>query len=242
MLREMEKRQHVDGDSVINLQMNLAFNYFNIGQHEKAIAIIEKQLDACMSSGSASLKLVIGKSNVATLYSAEDKLDQAESLWQEVLDRHRKYYGPKGEATARALSGLGNTLLRKKRFAEAEKYLLESIAATEDTQLGRPALYSRQLDLGEALFEQKKYAEAEAHLLKGHEGLLQFHTSRSSLSRSMPQIYRSHHLLIRLYEITNQDDKAREWQSKLPTEPAPHPRQKTAPNQLPSFCHGISFP
>ena len=102
----------------------------------------------------------------------------------------------------------------------------ESIAIYEEAYPDVPVKYATYLQLGEVLFEQKRYPEAEVALLKGYEGLRQYHAKHFGHSRAKQELFESCRRIVKLFEITNQLEKAHQWRAMLPLEPAPFPRQK----------------
>ena len=80
--------------------------------------------------------------------------------------------------------------------------------------------FNAQSLLGEALLGQKKYVDAEPLLIKGYEGMKQ---RQDKIPARYLKIRLSEALerLVRLYEATNQPDKADPWRKKLEEIQAP---------------------
>jgi hypothetical protein len=62
---------------------------------------------------------------------------------------------------------------------------------------------------------QKKYADAEPLLLQGYQGMKQ--REDQIPTQGKVRLVEAAEHLVRLYEATNQPDKARTWREKLPS-------------------------
>ena len=111
------------------------------------------------------------------------------------------------------MNQFGADLLRAKHAAEAEPILRECLAIRQKVIPNDPRTFETQSLLGDALLSQKKFAEAEPCLLQAEEGLRRRLTRIDDSDRHfLPE---SAERLVRLYEATNQPEKARPWREKL---------------------------
>jgi Flp pilus assembly protein TadD len=109
--------------------------------------------------------------NLAELYDSWGKPEKAEPLLTRRLDFLKEKAGADSPATAGAMAELSSNLLKRKKYAEAEKPLRDCLRAREKAQPDLWTTFNTRSQLGEALLGQKKYAEAEPLLAGGHEGL-----------------------------------------------------------------------
>jgi hypothetical protein len=109
---------------------------------------------------------------------------------------------------------LGESLLRQKKFAEAEKPLRESVGLSERHYPDHWTTFDSKSALGEALLGQEKYADTEPLLVQGYEGMRQLEAKippgirRARLKAALGR-------LVQLYEATGNKDEAARWRAKL---------------------------
>jgi serine/threonine protein kinase/lipoprotein NlpI len=151
----------------------------------------------------------------AGVYLAAGRLDQTDRFVRDLLLRQRKKDGPKSPETASWLAMLGNLLLMRHQYIEAEPILRECLAIREKKIPDDWLRYNALSMLGGALLGQKKYAEAEPLLLQGYEGMKQRETKIPSQGKV--RLVETAERLVRLYEATNQPENARTWREKLPS-------------------------
>jgi serine/threonine protein kinase len=167
-------------------------------------------------AGSDNGGTVYAMTSCAAAYQRAGKLDEADVLLRDLLERRRKRTDSIGQiGLARTLAYLSQNLLLQKRPTEAEPLAREALALYERSRTtDREWLLSYLTNLlGGALLGQKKYADAEPLLLRGYAGM-------KDAQATMPV---QHHFrlteagewVVRYYEETNQPEKAREWREKL---------------------------
>jgi hypothetical protein len=100
-------------------------------------------------------------------------------------------------------------LLLQGRYDEAEPIAREAVAMNRTGDFKFPYWVSIW---GAVLLGQGKYAEAEPLLLKGYEGMTQVEVLGPLQRRMKADVGR---WIVRLYEATNQPEKARAWREKL---------------------------
>jgi tetratricopeptide (TPR) repeat protein len=156
--------------------------------------------------------------NLAEVYRAAGKFDQAQALYQELFRDHPNALG--------VMADLGATLLTRHEYTEAEVLLRECLAASESHHPDAWKTFSRRSMLGAALAgqahglkavdsttAQDKLTEAEPLLLSGFEGL----ASRADTipSYAKPRVTEALQRLVELYEIWDKPDEAAKWQKVL---------------------------
>jgi serine/threonine protein kinase/regulator of sirC expression with transglutaminase-like and TPR domain len=145
-------------------------------------------------------------------------LDRAQPVLVDMLARINN---KDGEAVHHnSLAQLGKTLLDVQKYTEAELILRQCLAIREKKMPGNWVRYNAVGMLGGALQGQKKYIEAEPLLLQGYQGMKeresQIPTGSTAGSTRLPEAAER---LARLYEATNQPEKAREWREKAKAKP-----------------------
>jgi serine/threonine protein kinase/tetratricopeptide (TPR) repeat protein len=194
--------------------------------------------------------------NLASAYQDAGKLDLAERLWSDLLQRRQKKDGPESAATAEALAGLGLNLLmqqqsaasagvlagpglnllKQQRYDEAKRLLHKCLEIREQKLPDSWQRFDTLSLLGEALLGQQQYTEAERLLRQGYDGLKEReiflygcvcdYGGKSKIRPEGPRrLAEAVERLVRLYEVTQQPDKARAWREKLPPEKAPAKNQ-----------------
>jgi tetratricopeptide (TPR) repeat protein len=213
----------------------LAGAYLVAGRVQDAIRLDEQALAETMAArGPEDWKTLTRMHDLALSYQAGGKLDQADRLLRDLLERYLKKGDQASYGRAQATSTLGLNLLKQERYVEAEPLLRECL--TTDTE--KPDLWPRvhvrwthfhaMSLLGGALAGQKRYPEAEPLLLQGYEGMKQ----REAMIWAGDKQYllEAAERLVRLYEATDQPEKARAW------------REKAKPDQPEAAAGGVKAP
>jgi eukaryotic-like serine/threonine-protein kinase len=114
---------------------------------------------------------------------------------------------------------LGRILLERRRGAEAEAHLRDSLAIWEARRPDDWNRFDTQSLLGSSLLGQKKFAEAEPLLLSGYQGM----RARDAKLPASKKFYvtESGERIVRLYEGWGRTDEALAWRAKLTPLPAP---------------------
>jgi hypothetical protein len=100
-------------------------------------------------------------------------------------------------------------LLLQGRYDEAEPLAREAIAMNITGDLKH---YYWVSALGAIRLGQQKYAEAEPLLLKGYEGMKRVEAVHPAVRKRLPEVGG---WIVRLYEATDQPEKARVWRERL---------------------------
>jgi len=125
----------------------------------------------------------------------------------------RKLLGNEHPLVASALDSLASVLGTEGKVAEPVALLRECLVIREKRMPNDPQVFTARLRLGEYLLEQREYAEAEPLLLTAHRGMKE-REDKLAANRK-PYLMRALRALVRLYEETNQPEKAAEWRQKL---------------------------
>jgi tetratricopeptide (TPR) repeat protein len=183
-------------------------------------AIADETLQVLKSKPGARSDTMVEPSCMrATIDVATGEPGQAERLLQDVLQGLRKKDAPKSERNAAWLARLGNILVKQQQYVAVEPFLRECLGMYEQELPDHWLRYNTLSMLGGALLGQQKYAAAEPLLLQGYEGMKQ---RRAQLPlEDMVRLVEATERLIRLYEATNQPEKARMWREKLPSSKRP---------------------
>jgi WD40 repeat protein len=173
-------------------------------------------LDQAEADAFAALSKLAGEQERA------GKLEEAVTLYIEVLNYHKAKLGPEDPATIQTaetlgrislrMSGLGRAYLAEKKWSEAEPLLRKCVAIWQKNQPDHWTTFDVQSMLGASLMGQKKYAEAEPLLRKGYEGLKE--REKSLEPRDAPRVVEALDRLIELYTALNKPDEAKKWQAE----------------------------
>ena len=201
--------------STLGAMHQLAMNYRSLDRFAESMALHEKVLDGLKSIyGPEHDSMIWPMQTFAEVCQRAGKFDRADQLLRAVLEhipKNRKDSLGSRNNTANALGWLAVNLLLQERYDEAESLLRKAIATD---QIEKQRRFYWMSVLGAALLGQKKYADAEPLLLQGYGGMRQ-------LENGMPEGERRRLLtdaverVVRLYEVTGQSEKAREWREKI---------------------------
>jgi serine/threonine protein kinase/tetratricopeptide (TPR) repeat protein len=208
----------------------LALSYKRAGNLEKALPLIQQA-----AAGVERRKFTdeFAGRVIFDLCECLDGSNQslaADNWRRKWLAAAREKYGPDSSRFACQLESQGETLLGRRRHAEAEKTLRECLSIRQKTQPEEWTAFQAQSLIGATLLGQQKYAEAEPLLVAGYEGL-------EARKEQIPRFYVRYRLaeaaerIVRLYEASGQTGKAAAWRSKLKESgaghaAAPHPKPK----------------
>ena len=132
---------------------------------------------------------------------------------QAVLEARRRLLGADHPDVSSTLELLGQNLLKRKKYTEAEPLLRQCLKIRE-RQLPDNWLRFHTLSLlGGSLLAQRKYAEAEPLLCQGYEGMKQRETTipPASTLRLIEALER----LVQLYDGWGKKPEADKWRKAL---------------------------
>ncbi len=185
--------------------------YQRAGKFELAMRVYEELLEYNEATTYGNRIHIV--SRLREVYARVGRFNKSETMVRELLAHFNKQE-PGSARILQIRKELAFTLLRQKRYTDAELELRESLAING---IGNSAIiFPTKSFLGEALLGQKKYADAEPLLIAGYKGF----KSGAYLSRSWsdPDPIAILEQLVQLYEATGQMDKAAEWRQKLDAE------------------------
>jgi WD40 repeat protein len=213
----LEKRKATLGldhkDTLISVN-DLAVAYLYAGRVPEAIALLEPTLEKMKATLGPDHELTLkGMFHLAVAYTESGRFDQGESPLRDLLHYQRKKDDPKSARLVGALEMLGTILLKQQQYVAAEPLLRECLGLREQRMPDDCRRFFALSLLGGALLGQKKYTEAEPLLLQGYEGMKQREAQFPQRGKRL--LSETVERLVRLYEATNQPDKARTWREKL---------------------------
>ena len=161
----------------------------------------------------------------------QQKFAEAEEVARNKLALVRAHDGPESKGVSDELLILANLLIRVGKFAEAEAIAWECLALREKLFLADDwKLSDTRVTLAQALLGQKRNADAEPLLVSAYDGLAKNAAGYPVPPVSVNRRKTTADALVRLYESTNQPEKAAEWSRKsAETAPAPAAPGPNAP-------------
>ncbi len=109
------------------------------GDFEGAAALYSRLLELNSKQGADHPEYIRALGNLATLRQAQNKLEEAERLYRQVLPLDQRLYGKVSMRSAQILTNLGTLLQRKQDLTGADNAYQESLAIYD--QLDAPAEY-----------------------------------------------------------------------------------------------------
>jgi tetratricopeptide (TPR) repeat protein len=211
----LEKRRSIYGamhPSVIALMRRIAWNYALMDRLQESLALFEEYFELRKEKDVDAVKY---RSSLDVEYYAfvcqwAKRFDLVDGPLRYQLAQLRSKKGGVQEQgnLANILGFLAMNLLLQERYDEAEPFAREAVAlnAIEDRKY-----HYWVSGLGAILLGQGKYPEAEPLLLRGYEGIKRTADGHPVIERRLTEVTG---WLVRLYEVTNQPEKARAWREK----------------------------
>ena len=227
LLQQSQDRNGVNHPETLLMMSHLGVACREAGQLKEAIPQLETALERgrkCPGGLPVSLAWLPGA--LAETYERDGQLAKAEAIHRDLLKQAQQQFSAKDPRTAAVLVQLGDNLLKQKKFTAAEPLLRDCLKVREAKLPDDWTTFNARLALGEALAGQKKYADAEPLLLEGYNGMKERQDKMPLLVRSI-RLTAALQRLVRLYEATNQKEKAADWRKKL--EEAKAAQQKSKP-------------
>jgi serine/threonine protein kinase len=183
----------------VNLMRGLADTYRAQGRYEQAEQMLIQARDIDESDRKLPHEVQ------AMLYLDQGRYQEAEALFREVIERHRRSHPGEGihRYTLPILSGLAALYTRQGHFTEAES-LFQDIQETQKEKLGEDhwETFKTLNDFGVLRREQQRYEEAESMLHQALDG------RRLKLGVEHPACFESMHELAMLYKEQGRYDEA----------------------------------
>jgi tetratricopeptide (TPR) repeat protein len=200
-------------DTLVTMN-NLASGHRAAGRRDLALPLLQEA-----AAGVERLRfqhLYAGRivRNLITCCEELGQFDQAEAWRRKWMVEVRHWGGTNSLPHADELAAFGRTLLKHRKWADAESILRDELAVREKKDADGWATFYCQSQLGAALSGRKRHADAEPLLRAGYEGLKQ-------RAATIPKEVRTLHLtealerLVQLYEETNKPDEAAKWREAL---------------------------
>ncbi len=140
------------------------------------------------------------------------QFEEAETWRRRLLEVTRTREGPGSVGYALALTGLGRTLLLRKKYGDAEVPLREALTLLRQQQPDDWRRFAAESLLGGVLLGQQKYPEAEARLREGYQGLKE-HLARIPPLESA-NVTETVDRLVQLYEAQGKAEEAAKWRQQ----------------------------
>jgi serine/threonine protein kinase/tetratricopeptide (TPR) repeat protein len=202
----------------------LAWNYGMMGRLRESLAMFEKLFALRNTGFGRDLDFL----HYVIVCQWAGKYDQVDKLLHEAAKLRGPDPGSINELyDSASLRGfLALNLLLQKRYEEAEPIAREVVAMNQTGGGVNQFPYWVSV-LGAVLLGQRKYTEAEPILLKGYEGMKQFEVNFWAKRRAAEVCG----WIVRLYDESNQPEKARMWRAKLEadSQAAGKPKEVLAP-------------
>jgi serine/threonine protein kinase len=193
---------------------NLALSYQDAGKLELALPLYKETLNRRREEfGPEAPATIQSMNNLAWGYQAANKHDLAVPLLEDSLKVIRANFPPGHAGRFMVMDNLGRSYIELGQSGSAEPLLRECLADRETKTPDAWRTFNTKSLLGAALLGQKKYGEAEPLLLAGYEGLKRREPSIPLYSKV--RLIEALERLVRFYEATANETKAREWQKKL---------------------------
>jgi serine/threonine protein kinase/tetratricopeptide (TPR) repeat protein len=157
--------------------------------------------------GRAYCDTIESLANLSRAYDSAGMLEDAERVWVERSNRMTQK-DPNDSYLAELRLRLGCKLLDQGNATQAERPLKQALQFYEKFQPNEVMRHHGTCLLGEVYLHQGKYAAAEVALLKGYEGMAR---RKASSQEDALRLSRASGAIIRLYEATNEPEKARRW-------------------------------
>jgi serine/threonine protein kinase len=191
----------------------LASAYADAGRSTDALALYKETLRLCEDNAGTDHPFTLDATRCfAQFCLAQGDYASAEKYYLRVLDFKAKL-GLDHPEVAYALSGLGSTYLKKKKYNVAEQRLRECLDIYRKTDPDNWRHFNVQSLLGGSLLEQGKHAEAEPLLLAGYEGMRQREAKIVAMFKvRLPEALER---LVQFYEATGKPNTAAKWRKEF---------------------------
>lgn len=134
----------------------------------------------------------------------------AEPYQKRLIEAEQKKHGADSQIAAQAAYQYGRSLVRQKRFADAEPILGDCLKVFEKGKASGWSAGAKKL-LGESLAGQKKYAEAEPLILAGYKGFKELPPTPQN-KQIVIDVLES---VVRFYDDWGKKDEADKWRKIL---------------------------
>jgi serine/threonine protein kinase len=218
-LKLREDKLGTDHPDTLVSMVQLGVTYREVGRLKDCATLLEQAWERGRKlPGSFPAKLAWIGASLAETYDRAGQLAQAEAIYRELLEQASRQLGRKHPRTAGQMALLALSLLRQKKYNDAEPLLRDCLKLRDATQPDAWTTSNTRSLLGAALCGQKKYAEAEPLLLQGYRGMKQ--REKSIPPEGQVRLTYGLERLIELYDAWGKKDKADDYRKQLAAERA----------------------
>jgi tetratricopeptide (TPR) repeat protein len=208
------KNQGALHPETLTMLANLGLAYRDAGKLPEAAALFEQVATAIAKRRfQHAFAGGIMRDTIAT-YEQAGQLDKAEGWRRQWMAVVKEKAGADSPDYAAELSLLGLSLLKKKKWTDAEPILRECLAIREKREPDDWRTFNTHSMTGGALLGEKKYVEAEPLLLKGYAGMKAREEKIPISGGGELRIPEALDRLIELYTATNRADEVKKWQAE----------------------------
>jgi eukaryotic-like serine/threonine-protein kinase len=200
---------HPDTLSTMNF---LITAYRTVGKREQALPLMQRVVEGMERHKFQHQYAGPMVANLLEGYEQFQRFAEAGALRQKWLAAVKDRAGADSPTYASELALSGLSLLKQKKWADAEPMLRECLAIREKAQANSWSTFNSKCMLGEALAGQQKYAEAEPLLLAGFDGMKQREASIPPSAKY--RLTQAQEWLVQLYDAWGKHDKAAQWRQK----------------------------
>ncbi len=207
------RKQNTEHPGALAILTNLAAAHLADGnlkqalpRFQQAAASVEKLKFLHVAAGD-----IVG--NLSGCHELLKQYPEAEVWRRKWLAFVKEKDGPESGPYAGALIGLGDNLLKQKKYADAEPILRDAQRIVKKLQPRAWTTFLADSLVGDALLGQKKYPEAEPVLLSGYGGMKQREAAISPQSKV--RVTEALVRLVQLYDAWGKPDEAAKWRKEL---------------------------
>jgi tetratricopeptide (TPR) repeat protein len=194
-----------DHPLTLNAMAQLGMNYMDAGRLTEAASLLEETLERARKRRGPLLPDLIWVPHVlAETYDRAGQYAKAEAICREFM---------KQAVTLGALEHLARSLLRQKKYTEAEPLLRQYVQVSEQKLPDDWWPFDGKSMLGESLLGQQKYAEAEPLLLQGYEGMKQREAVMPAQAKR--RLVQAVERLVQLYDAWGKKEEAQKWRATV---------------------------
>jgi serine/threonine protein kinase len=220
LLEVARKSEEVDGPNdraTLTYLSGLASLHQRQGQYDKAEPLGQEVFSRAVKAlGFHDPDSQYYLNELLGLYDQWGKPERAEPLLRQRLEFHTASHGADSPVTVATKAALALSLLRQRRYTDAEPLLRASLRIREQAQPEEWTTFNTKSMLGGALLGQKKYAEAESLLVQGYEGMKKREAKIPNEIRAA-RLREALERLITLYDATGEKAKAASYRKELET-------------------------
>jgi tetratricopeptide (TPR) repeat protein len=203
-----------DHPDTLHAMANLGVNYRDAGRVPEARALLEQAwAKPRKPHGPPANDLEWIRTALAETYDQAGQFANSELLYHEVLKAARSRHGEASVEASGALASLGLSLLKQRKYADAEPLLRKCLAIREQKQPDGWTTFNTRSLLGGSLLGQRKYADAEPLLLAGYEGMKQREGKMAPIHKV--RLTDAVERLVQLYETWRKPEKTAVWRARL---------------------------